>query len=237
MPDTDDTSSFNPRHRIAGAVILVSLAVIFLPLILSENPPAPPDNENMVEIPERDGATKIAVTSIEAAQVVAESAEPPAAPTQSTKSDATPVVSGIAAVSSGDTTRNSSDEGVSQEAPVTNIAVVPLNISDTNDTDTAKNPIKEKLMPAKSNPTLEQQASTKAWLVQVGTYYNANNANRVSDKLKRHGYSVKRDGVMLSKGKAVRVRVGPYQNRLLASKAQATISQDIGIKGYVVATQ
>ena len=29
---------FNPRHRIVGAVILVALAVIFLPMLLSDRP-------------------------------------------------------------------------------------------------------------------------------------------------------------------------------------------------------
>ena len=32
---------FNPRHRIVGAVVLVALAVIFLPMLLSDHPPEP----------------------------------------------------------------------------------------------------------------------------------------------------------------------------------------------------
>ncbi|MFQ5546106.1 MAG: SPOR domain-containing protein [Acidiferrobacterales bacterium] len=37
----DDGGEFNPKHRIVGAVIVVSLAVIVLPMILSDEPDQP----------------------------------------------------------------------------------------------------------------------------------------------------------------------------------------------------
>jgi len=38
MNERDDNHSFDPKHRIVGAVILVALAVIFLPMILNKHP-------------------------------------------------------------------------------------------------------------------------------------------------------------------------------------------------------
>jgi DedD protein len=37
----DDGGDFNPKHRIVGAIIVVSLAVIVLPMILSDEPGEP----------------------------------------------------------------------------------------------------------------------------------------------------------------------------------------------------
>ena len=42
MATARDEGSYSPKHRILGAIIVVSLAVIFLPMILSDdNAPQP----------------------------------------------------------------------------------------------------------------------------------------------------------------------------------------------------
>jgi DedD protein len=47
----DDGGEFNPKHRIVGAVIVVSLAVIVLPMILSDEP-GQPDATRVSEVRE-----------------------------------------------------------------------------------------------------------------------------------------------------------------------------------------
>jgi DedD protein len=52
MRDNDDNGrNFNPRHRILGAIILVSLAVIFLPMVLDERKQTGPAISRISEIP------------------------------------------------------------------------------------------------------------------------------------------------------------------------------------------
>lgn len=50
----DDRGDFNPKHRIVGAIIVVSLAVIVLPIILSDEPGPPVANRvsDISEIPQ-----------------------------------------------------------------------------------------------------------------------------------------------------------------------------------------
>lgn len=50
----DDGGDFNPKHRIVGAIIVVSLAVIVLPIILSDEPGPPVANRvsDISEIPQ-----------------------------------------------------------------------------------------------------------------------------------------------------------------------------------------
>ncbi len=53
MNERDDNHDFDPKHRIVGAVILVALAVIFLPMILNKQP-EPPAVAPIAEIPPPD---------------------------------------------------------------------------------------------------------------------------------------------------------------------------------------
>jgi len=60
MRDNDDHSrNFNPRHRIVGAIVLVSLAVIFLPMILDERKQPGPAISRISEIPAPDAKTLV----------------------------------------------------------------------------------------------------------------------------------------------------------------------------------
>src|SRR6266566_6301690 len=72
MAKDDERPQFNPKHRIAGAVILVSLAVIFVPMLFEESKPSK-ENPVLTEIPARDAPvseTKVVVTPIAAPDAV-----------------------------------------------------------------------------------------------------------------------------------------------------------------------
>src|SRR5436309_2142929 len=68
MAREDQRPQFNPRHRIAGAIILVSLAVIFVPMLLDDSTP-PKEMRPLTEIPARDAPvseTRVVVTPVAA---------------------------------------------------------------------------------------------------------------------------------------------------------------------------
>jgi DedD protein len=74
MTRKDSAPEFDPRHRIIGAIVVTGLAVVFIPMVLSEGPPAD------------TGAPARVVAAIEAApperpnRVVVTPVTPPAAP-------------------------------------------------------------------------------------------------------------------------------------------------------------
>jgi DedD protein len=78
MADRDDArSEFNPKHRIIGAIVLVALVVIFVPMILNQREP-PPELKGMREAPasKEITETRVVVTPVPAAEVrPAESSE------------------------------------------------------------------------------------------------------------------------------------------------------------------
>jgi DedD protein len=78
MADRDDARpEFNPKHRIVGAIVLVALVVIFVPMVLNEREP-PPELKGAREAPARKEITetRVVVTPVPAAEVrPAESSE------------------------------------------------------------------------------------------------------------------------------------------------------------------
>lgn len=68
----DEHREFNPKHRIAGAVILVSLGVIFIPAILGQREPVTATNPDAItQIPVRSAAaepdeTRVVVSRLDA---------------------------------------------------------------------------------------------------------------------------------------------------------------------------
>lgn len=75
MTERDDNHDFDPKHRIVGAVILVALAVIFLPMILNKQP-EPPAVALITEIPPPD--SKVVTTPVAPLEPAPASATPTA---------------------------------------------------------------------------------------------------------------------------------------------------------------
>ncbi|HKQ30969.1 MAG TPA: SPOR domain-containing protein [Burkholderiales bacterium] len=202
MAKDDDRPQFNPRHRIAGAIILVSLAVIFVPMLLDEST-TPADNQSLTTIPERDAPeTKV---------VIAPVAPPVAEPAKIASAE--PDAAAVAKV-----------EPVPEpKAPATTTAAVEKK------TDSIA---KAKPVAAKAS---DVEKISKGWVVQVGTFANAENAGRLREKLQGQGYAVNSESVTLQGNKAVRLRVGPYRDKTAASKIQAQLQKDLSIQGVVLA--
>ena len=71
MADRDDARpEFNPKHRIVGAIVLVALVVIFVPMVLNEREP-PPELKGVRETPPRTEITetRVVVTPVPAGEI------------------------------------------------------------------------------------------------------------------------------------------------------------------------
>lgn len=198
MAESDDAGyDFNPKYRIVGAVILVSLVVIFVPMVLNESEP-PPELKAHGEPPPRGDSTDTRV-------VVS-----PVAP------DAPRALSGGAP--STQTTAPAVD-ATTASAPKTEAAASLSRSSAT--------PEKPSL------PSTPAEKITKGWIVQVGTFTHTENAIRLRDKLKNQGHTVLTETTTVSGKKALRLRVGPFQDQEQASQSMAKIRKDTGVKAVV----
>lgn len=203
-----DPSDFDPKHRIIGAVIIVSLAVIFVPMIL-DRPSTPPDTSSVsqIPVPASDAENKVVVTPV-----------PPPAPKQSTPEkpivDAEPPKPAVIAEAP-----KPSAPAADKPAPTKPVAKAASSA------------------PTKPAPKPEPKAAEikSGWVVQVGTFSNAGNAVRLETQLKKHGHAVSRERIARDGGSALRLRVGPFRDKALAQKAQGQIEKETGVKGVVLA--
>ena len=72
-------------------------------------------------------------------------------------------------------------------------------------------------------------------MIQVGTFANKTNANRVSNRLKQAGFKVKIANIELENKTAVRIRVGPFNKKEAATKSLARVNRMVGVKGIIIA--
>ena len=219
MADKDSAPTFNPRHRIIGAVIVVSLAVILVPIILDRRePPAELKNPSAAR-DSKPGETRVVVTPVgELGAAPAKPVNQPVAdkPASSPVVAARPVTDPVPAATRPDSPAEQPSAPVAEPAPAPPAREAPAKTA--TKTDSQKT---EKLK--------------KGWVVQVGVYSNTDNAERMTARIKALGIKVSSEPITLSGNKATRLRVGPYRDRATAERQQGRIQKELGEKVSVVA--
>ena len=222
-PDRD----FDPRHRIVGAIILVTLAVIIFPLILDERSSSAIATGNQVE---KGAGSATVIADASRTSGAAENQGKPSKVIIKKLSDSK-------SLPATKTAKPASDNKSQKTVKTVVKTVTPGRPSGGRDSSKAAVAQKKESSPAPSRvSTRKTTVSLKPhWAVQVGTFSNPGNVRRLGERLKERGYSVMYKDVSLKQGTAVRVRVGPYNSRASADQAQGKIVKDIGVKGVVVA--
>lgn len=201
------------KQRLVGAIVLIALAVIFVPMIfevpdegerlLGDALPTQPDHETPerirpIELPAVPAPVPEVVQIEEAApeeSVAALESEPPPPPVQENEP---------------------APESVAEQPP----AVVPQ-------TQKAGRVAKAKQAP----PSDRVMAG---WIVQVASVKNRDNALALKDKLRGLGFASFVEEVTASSGTLYRVRVGPEIKRSGAERQLASLTEKAGLKGIIL---
>ena len=182
------------RRRLVGAVALVLLIVVFLPMILDSEPK--PLNQDIAitipPIPKPDSAPQPAPS----APVV------PATP-------ATPHVAGL-------------PEGAPAASPAPAPAVEPKPVPGKSEPVKADNRPEPKPLPKHDAKPLPagRAAGEESFVVQLGAFSSATNAKALQKKLQDNKFKAYTEIVKNTGGDRTRVRVGPYASREAAEKAR-----------------
>lgn len=189
------------KKRLVGAVVLVALAVIFLPMLLegdkrsgiplfgSNVPEPPPQRTGALDIP-----LQVPPPAASAAVVVERELPPPAEP------EAVPAPA----------------------APPPAPAQTAAPQSAPTPTPKPEAPV-QPVQPAELPP---KPSATASWAVQVGSFTEPANASRLRDSLRAKGYPAYVEQVKLSSGAAYRVRVGPVLSRADAEAIQTKLAKN-----------
>lgn len=222
---------YDPRHRLTGAVVLILLAIILLPMLLSKN-------QELVE-PEADPVV-MEITKDGKKVFVSRISSVPAGSTTATSIKESPA----------DTKPASADKGSSDPPP----SALFRPLSSTAD---RKSSSTEKPAAAKSTKTAPEKKpavkktasknatstkttvkksplSTSGWILQVGVFSQSANAAKKVSELKKKGFNATSGKVKTSKGTATKVWIGPFKDRKSAEKMQDRLQHKTRQRGIVV---
>lgn len=202
------------KQRVIGALVLVSLAVIFVPMLFDE--PHSERSSRVIDLPEEPPFPEVSISE------PADSA-PPAVP------------------------------GYRMEESTPDLqAVEPRVVAPASEPEPEPEPVRVAPEPApqpepvnpEPAPVAEQQEESAvpndytnslegAWVVQLGSFGNAENARRLRDRAREQGYSCHLQEVTHGDSALTRVFCGPYAERSLAEGAKPALDSAFGLNTLV----
>ena len=222
------------KHRITGAIILVSVAVLIIPLLLSE--PGVEANTEGDAATSSNNTFRSRIVPLDISNVnrpVGENGggDLPLA----TLDDSKPALL--------DLTNQDNDtepaQPAEQKEPTQKTALVMTREPDSGDQQATQakadeKPAEEPVAKASQPKNLpEEEGSRDGWVVRVGTFAKQANVESVSSLLTNSGFKPRTTPVSTSLGESTRVWLGPYAKRETADKISNRLKSLIGEKGYV----
>jgi DedD protein len=215
------------KQRLIGALVLIILVVIFVPMLLDEPRESALKTTNIPPQPEGGFSSK--VTPLD------EPASMPAAPVMVDENPSVIVERDAEIVTAGE---NSSPvvpvPSVTPEpAPSTTNAesTVPAELAVPDQPPEADAPAPAMQKEIKNTPT--DRLAVNSWVVQLGSFSNEQNALKLRDQLRAKGYTTFVEAVDANGVKVFRVRVGPELDRLRAEAIREKLEKELKIKGIV----
>ena len=221
------------RQRLVGALVILSLAVIFLPMIFDKPHhdegratvvPVPPKPEfKTFEIAKPSKPVYRALQEDQASGKVKEGAKIIAVQPEQ------------ASVDQADKKVTKTDAKKAEQKPVVKKAVAAKKlVAKTSEKarDTSK-PVSVKR--AVSKPKVSHLPVFKnVWMVQLGTFGNKTNAYRLRDKLRADGFDGHTKQVKLNGKPAVRVFTGPFVKKREAEKIKKRVDQKYKVDSRLI---
>ena len=199
------------KQRLTGAIVLVALAVIFVPIIL-EGPDDEwtPRSHSIPEQPQMDYRASMGL----------EMPEPETA---------------VQDLSGGAITEALSlpkDESPTSKPPP--VEAKPAPVAKAEPVVVTPKPVKKAAPTPKPKPAKKADSAIKGWFVQVGSFGQEMNANGLRSRLKSAGYDTRLQKIAIGKGNAYRVLVGPATSRAAAEKLAASLKSGQQLAGMVI---
>ena len=200
------------RRRLVGAVALVLLMVIVLPMILKDR--AVPDSQESIKIsmpePKTDdfNSTVIPLDGTAGIPKPEEATAVSDAPADMAVEIAKPVATEVKVM----------NQKPVVEKPAEKLIAKPVE---------AKKPEPTKV-------AVVESTKNESFTVQIGVFSDSANVRQLQDKLKQAGYSSHTEKLLTTKGEKIRLRAGSFNSRQDADAALSKMKQ-AGLTGLVMA--
>lgn len=217
------------KQRLVGAIVLVFLGVIVIPMLLGGEGPAPITQSNIPPPPKSEFSSKIIpLDEVPAAGTLnpvpisppAASVEQPAAPAAVAPSPAKNAATAVAPV-----------VPVPAQAPAQNVTPAPAKSAAVTAVAPPVAAVSKPADSASKKPAAAKVA--EAWVVRLGSFASEQNALALRDKLRGKGYQALVEKVTTRGVPLLRVSVGPEVERVRAEAVRDRLQKDLNIKGNV----
>jgi len=204
------------KQRIVGAIVLIGLGVIFIPVILNQG-----DHSSLIT------GSNIPPKPVELARMPEQVAPPqPSVPTANRDlpklvDEHTPPITQI------DTSVTESKTVIPPTEKTTVTIKSDIKASSPTKTDNAKT---VSTTPKATLPTQK----TRAWVVQVASFSEQQKAIKLRDRLRKAGHPGFVESITNKKGRYFRVRIGPVVKRSKADKLKKKIAKQFKLKDALV---
>jgi DedD protein len=228
------------KQRLVGAIVLISLAVIFLPMLFTGNSddeqifessipaepvyeikspqvsvPLPLPSKTLEKVPLREPVIKQDIQAKTEPQAVSKTTD-----SNKTKSQKPKTIQPIQQ-------SDSQEKTPAEPAPTVSVSKPTPTPTPTPDDAAAK--------AVGTAPTVAiKPSNVTGWVVQVGSFSQKANAEKLRDKLRKMGMASFVVTGMSNNKKVHRVRVGPEIDRNDAEKIQAQIKEKTKLSGLVM---
>jgi cell division septation protein DedD len=206
------------KQRLVGAIVLIILAVIVLPMLLSGRSETLKQESREIEVPPRPDELSLETRRFpvdvpnrpepveqQAREAGVEATHPEAA-------DMGAVETVEEAIATTDASAQSAaPEAAVAESPVVTKITVPATVE----------------APEREEPAAVESPDAPRYLVQVASFSNEKRANTLAQTLREQGLTVVMDVVERTAGRMHRVRVGPYVRRAEADAVVANLREEI----------
>jgi DedD protein len=217
------------KERVIGAVVLVVIAVLVVPVFLD----GPPTDAQMVSepvtLPGQNGQ------SHERQTIVLERDRDQPMPASARASEMA-LKAAPPAVDHETATQPERDNPAPEPQAEPPADAGPASVAETKPAvEHQAAPAREKPAEAASPPPkqAEAQSATGMWAVQLGSFSNAENAERLAATLRSEGYAAFLSELHTGTGDLHRVRIGPQKDRDSAEAVAAKLGKE-GHEGQVV---
>ena len=228
------------KQRIIGALVLISLVVIFLPMMFDE-----PHDERAVrslDIPEEPPFPEVNVPEDEdplegVPDYRVEEAEPPAR--DMVEDPAMGDEGTVAGEKPVEPAEESAPVVVEQEPASTGTAGQAQSQQSARETEgaTTETEPEEPAVTASAAEDSEnadyERTLAGAWVIQLGSFGDEGNARRLRDRVRERGYGAHLQEVTRGEQRVLRVFSGPFVEKAEAEKAKAVLDEAFGIKSLV----
>lgn len=198
------------KQRIVGTVVLLALALIFLPIIFdgqgSYQAPVSsriPDTPIVSILPEPIQSRPVIVGDVEATQ-------PGAATTVSLLEETSDVID------------DAVEELIDEVAPAPTVATDSVEITESE------------AIFSREVPQLSDAGLPQGWVVRLGSFSDRENASKLVDRLQDAGYKAYTRDVRSDQGILTGVFVGPWLDRAQVNDYQRKLQEEFSLAGLVV---